>query len=115
MALRRVGKDLFDDDTAETVAEEYDRSCFLLSKVRFLFYPLTKMMKSHLRSSRLNKSIQQLLSTITDASLRCRPHIVRLIAERHDPCIGHNVWQEFLQPDDFRLAWWWIRGCWIRC
>jgi hypothetical protein len=45
MALRRVGKDLFDDDTAETVAEEYDRSCFLLFKVRFLFYPLTKMMK----------------------------------------------------------------------
>jgi hypothetical protein len=44
MALRRVGKDLFDDDTADTVAEEYDRSCFLLFKVRFLFYPLIKMM-----------------------------------------------------------------------
>ena len=40
--MRRVGKDLFDDDTADTVAEEYDRSCFLLFKVRFLFYPINK-------------------------------------------------------------------------
>lgn len=38
MVSRRLGKDLFDDDTAETVAKEYDGSCFLLLKVIFVFY-----------------------------------------------------------------------------